>query len=51
MSGMTLRIFIAAVLFVQAIGHFMGLIPALQIANVKGWNSPAVGGRGAHVSV
>jgi hypothetical protein len=39
MSPTTLRIIIAAVLFIHGIGHFMGVIPGLQLANVKGWNS------------
>jgi hypothetical protein len=36
---MTLRIIIAAVLFIHGIGHFMGIMPALQIVDIKGWNS------------
>lgn len=39
MSGMTLRIIIAGLLFVHGIGHVMGILPALQMADVKGWNS------------
>lgn len=39
MSGMTLRIIIAALLFLHGIGHVMGIIPALQVFDVKGWNS------------
>lgn len=39
MSGTTLRIVIAAVLFIHGIGHFMGMMPALRLASVKGWNS------------
>jgi hypothetical protein len=38
-SGTTLRIIVAAVLFIHGIGHFMGVVPALQLADVKGWNS------------
>ena len=34
MSGMTLRIVVAAVLFIHGIGHFMGMMPALQLATV-----------------
>ena len=39
MSGITLRIIIAAVLFIHGIGHFMGVMPALRLVDVKGWNS------------
>lgn len=39
MSPTALRIIIAAVLFIHGIGHFMGVIPAMQLVNVKGWNS------------
>lgn len=39
MSPTALRIIIAAVLFIHGIGHFMGVMPALQLFNVKGWNS------------
>jgi hypothetical protein len=36
---MTLRIIIAAVLFIHGIGHIMGVLPALQVGDVAGWNS------------
>jgi hypothetical protein len=39
MSGVTLRAIIAAVLFIHGIGHFMGVMPALHMVDVKGWNS------------
>lgn len=39
MSGVTLRAVMAAVFFVHGIGHFMGVMPALRIVDVKGWNS------------
>jgi hypothetical protein len=39
MSGLTLRFVIAAVLFIHGIGHFMGVMPALQLVDVKGWSS------------
>lgn len=39
MSGVTLRAIVAAVLFIHGIGHFMGVMPALQMVDVKGWNS------------
>jgi hypothetical protein len=39
MSGTTLRFIIAAVLFIHGIGHFMGVMPALRLVDVKGWNS------------
>jgi len=39
MSGTTLRALIAVVLFIHGIGHIMGVIPALQLLDVKGWNS------------
>jgi hypothetical protein len=39
MSSITLRIIIAAVLFIHGIGHFMGVMPALRLVDVKGWNS------------
>lgn len=39
MSGITLRVIIAAVLFIHGIGHFMGVMPALRLVDVKGWNS------------
>jgi hypothetical protein len=39
MSGITLRIIIAVVLFLHGIGHIMGVIPALRPTEVKGWNS------------
>ena len=35
----TVRALIAAVLFIHGIGHFMGVIPALGVLDVKGWNS------------
>jgi uncharacterized membrane protein YphA (DoxX/SURF4 family) len=39
MSGTTLRIIVAGVLFIHGVGHFMGMMPALQLASVEGWNS------------
>jgi hypothetical protein len=39
MSGMTLRIIVAVLLFIHGIGHFVGVLPALQLVHVKGWNS------------
>jgi len=39
MSGMTLRIIIAVVLFIHGIGHSMGVMPALRLGDVTGWNS------------
>ena len=39
MSGTTLRIIVAAVLFIHGIGHFKGMMPALQLMYVEGWNS------------
>jgi len=38
-SGTTLRIIIAVVLFVHGIGHAMGIIPALRLLEVEGWSS------------
>jgi hypothetical protein len=39
MSGTALRVVIGAVLFIHGIGHFVGIMPALRLVNVKGWNS------------
>jgi hypothetical protein len=39
MSGTTLRIVTAVVLFIHGIGHIMGVLPALQLVDVNGWNS------------
>ena len=39
MSGMTLRIIVAVLLFIHGIGHIMGILPALQVVDVKGWKS------------
>ena len=39
MSGVTLRALVAVVLFIHGIGHFMGIMPALQLVKVEGWNS------------
>ena len=39
MSGVTLRALVAVVLFIHGIGHVMGVIPALQLTDIKGWNS------------
>jgi hypothetical protein len=39
MSGVTLRIIIAAILFIHGIGHFMGVMPAMRLVEVTGWNS------------
>jgi hypothetical protein len=39
MSGTTLRIIVALVFLVHGVGHFMGIMPALGLATVKGWSS------------
>ena len=41
MSASTLRLILAGVLFVHGIGHFLGIMAALQLgtANVEGWTS------------
>ena len=39
MSGVTLRALVAVVLFIHGIGHVMGVIPALGLSTVEGWNS------------
>ena len=39
MSGVTLRALIAFVLFIHGIGHVMGVLPALKLGSVEGWNS------------
>jgi hypothetical protein len=39
MSGTILRIIIALVFLVHGVGHFMGIMPALGLASVKGWSS------------
>ena len=39
MSGTTLRALVAVVLFIHGIGHCMGIIPALKLVSVEGWNS------------
>lgn len=39
MAGTTLRIIVAAVLFIHGIGHIMGVMPALRLVDVNGWNS------------
>ena len=39
MSGTTLRIIIAAVLFIHGVGHSMGVMPALRLVDINGWNS------------
>ena len=39
MSGVTLRALVAVVLFMHGIGHVMGLLPALGLSTVEGWNS------------
>ena len=55
MSGNTLRIVLAAILLIHGIGHFMGVIPALRLVEVKGWTShswlltPIMGENGARI--
>jgi hypothetical protein len=39
MSGTTLRIIIAVVLFAHGVGHVMGVMPALGLSNIKTWSS------------
>lgn len=39
MSSTTLQILIAGILFVNGIGHALGIIAALKLANVNGWSS------------
>ena len=39
MTGVTLRALVAVVLFIHGIGHVMGVMPALKLATVEGWNS------------
>lgn len=39
MSVTTLRAIIAVVFFSHGVGHFMGVIPALRLVEVTGWNS------------
>jgi hypothetical protein len=39
MSVTTLRAIIAAVLFIHGVGHFMGVMPALRLVEITGWNS------------
>lgn len=39
MSGTTLRIIIALVLFVHGIGHVMGILPILGLSNIETWNA------------
>ena len=39
MSGTTLRIIIALVLFVHGVGHIMGVMPALGLSRLKRWSS------------
>jgi uncharacterized membrane protein YphA (DoxX/SURF4 family) len=39
MSGTALRALVAVVLFIHGIGHVMGVMPALKLVNVEGWNS------------
>jgi hypothetical protein len=39
MSVTTLRAIIAVVFFIHGVGHFMGVIPALRLVEVTGWNS------------
>lgn len=39
MSPTIVRALIAAVLFIHGIGHVTGVMPALQLFDVKGWNS------------
>lgn len=38
MSGTTLRIIIALVLFVHGIGHVMGILPILGLSTIETWN-------------
>ena len=39
MSGTTLRIIIALVLFVHGIGHVMGILPILGFSTIETWNT------------
>ena len=39
MSGATLRALVAVVQFIHRIGHVMGVLPALKLVSVEGWNS------------
>jgi hypothetical protein len=39
MSGTTLRALVAVVLFMHGIGHSMGVLPAVNLSSVEGWNS------------
>jgi len=39
MSSTTLRLIIAAILFVHGIGHVLGVMAALQLSNVENWSS------------
>ena len=39
MSGVTLRALLAVVLLIHGIGHVMGVMPALGLSTVEGWNS------------
>jgi len=39
MSGSTLRVVLVVVLLIHGVGHFMGVVPALRLVEVKGWNS------------
>ena len=39
MSSTTLRLIIAAILFVHGIGHVLGIMAALNLSNLEGWSS------------
>jgi hypothetical protein len=39
MSDTTLRIIIAAILFVHGIGHVLGILAALQLSTIDSWSS------------
>jgi hypothetical protein len=39
MFNTTLQLFITVVLFVHGVGHVLGIMAALQLANVDGWSS------------
>lgn len=55
MSAQNLRWLTAAILAFHAIGHFTGILAALQVFNVKGWNgeswllTPLVGDAAARI--
>lgn len=39
MSGTTLRIIVALVLFAHGIGHVMGILPMLGLSSIESWNA------------